>query len=101
MKRNTAVGICKLVVIMSVVSLFLGAIAFAEQGAGLSGEAVNINIATVKELAALPGIGKMKAEAIVAYRQENGRFNTVDDIKKIEGIGKKTFNKIREQVVVE
>ncbi len=101
MKRDTAVGICKLAVIMFVFSLFLGTIAFAEKGAGQSGDSVKINIATVKELAALPGIGKKKAEAIVAYRQENGSFNTVDDIKKIEGIGKKTFNKIREQVIVE
>ncbi len=101
MKRNITVGICKLAVMMFVVSLFLGTMAFAEKGAGQSGDAVNINAATVKELSALPGIGKKKAEAIIAYRTENGKFNTVDEIKKIEGIGKKTFNKIRKQVVVE
>ena len=47
--------------------------------------AVNINTATAAELEALPGIGPAKAKAIVAYRQQNGQFKTVEDLKNGEG----------------
>jgi competence protein ComEA len=59
---------------------------------------VNINEASVTELAGLSGIGKTKAEAIIAYRSKHGRFESVDDIKKIKGIGKKTFENIRNKI---
>ncbi len=59
---------------------------------------VNINEASVKELSGLSGIGKTKAEAIVAYRSKHGKFESVDDIKKINGIGKKTFENIRNKI---
>ncbi|KPN72773.1 helix-hairpin-helix domain-containing protein, partial [Neisseria sp. 74A18] len=53
----------------------------------LSLAAVNINTATEEELKALPGIGPSKAAAIVAYRQHNGQFKSVDDLKNVKGIG--------------
>lgn len=101
MKRNVVARACIPIVVLFLVSLLLGSVVFAEKGAVQSGDAININAATVKELAALPGVGKKKAQAIVAYRVENGKFESVDEIKKIDGIGKKTFNKIRDRVVVE
>jgi len=58
--------------------------------------AVNINTANAEELAkAIKGIGASKAEAIVAYREQNGPFTTVEDLAKIKGIGKKTVEKNR------
>lgn len=63
-------------------------------------ELININTATVKEMMKLPGIGKKKAEAIIAFRKENGGFQDMNDLKKIEGIGKKTFEKIKEHIVI-
>jgi competence protein ComEA len=53
---------------------------------------VNINTADAKTISeALAGIGMKKAEAIVAYRIKNGSFKTIDDLKRVSGIGVKTF----------
>lgn len=62
---------------------------------------VNINSADSKAIAsALNGIGQSKAEAIVQYRTENGHFKTVEDIKKVKGIGSKTFEKIKADLIL-
>lgn len=61
---------------------------------------VNINTATADELATLNGIGKSKAEAIVAYRTANGNFATVEDLTKVKGIGEKIIEKIKPEVTV-
>lgn len=99
MKKNLAAGVCMCVVIFFAAGLFMGGAAFADDNMGQG--AVELNTATVKELSTLPGIGKKRAQAIIAYRTENSRFKSVDELRKIEGIGKKTFDKIRESVVVE
>lgn len=62
---------------------------------------LNVNAATVKELRQLPGVGKVTAERIVAYRDANGAFVSVDGLSKVKGVGKKTLEKIRPLVVVE
>ncbi len=61
---------------------------------------ININTATVKELTILSGIGKKKAEAIINYRNNNGNFSDINDLRKVEGIAKKTFEKIKGKIVV-
>lgn len=63
--------------------------------------AVNINTATAEELKALPGIGPSKAEAIVAYRSQNGAFKSVDDLKNVKGIGDGILAKLRGEATVE
>ena len=62
---------------------------------------VNINTANVDELASLSGIGKVKAEAIVAYRTANGKFKTAEDLTKVKGIGDKTVEKIKGELTVD
>ena len=62
--------------------------------------AVNINTATATEFEALPGIGPAKAKAIVAYRQQNGQFKTVEDLKKVKGIGEGIFSKLKDEAAV-
>jgi len=57
--------------------------------------AVNINSATKEELDVLPGIGPVKAQAIVDYRKAHGPFKSVEDLKKVNGIGDATFDKIK------
>lgn len=61
---------------------------------------ININKATSVELQNLPGIGPSKAEAIIAYREDSGLFQTIDDLKLVTGIGDKTFEKLQDQIIV-
>lgn len=65
-----------------------------------SSELININTTPASELVKLKGIGEVKAAAIVEYRRINGNFKTVQDIMNVSGIGEKTFEKIRSQIMV-
>lgn len=65
-----------------------------------AGEAVNLNTATVQELDALPGVGPVTAAAIVAWRQANGKFTSVDQLADVEGIGPARLEKLRALVRV-
>lgn len=56
---------------------------------------ININTATTAELTELEGIGEVIAEDIVRYREENGAFNTVDELLNITGIGEDKLDRIR------
>lgn len=62
--------------------------------------AVNINTATKEELDVLPGIGPVKAQAIVDYRKANGPFKSLDDLKKVKGIGDATFDKLKGDIAI-
>lgn len=55
---------------------------------------ININTASALQLQALPGIGESKANQIVSYREANGEFSSLEDIKKVSGIGDGIFNQI-------
>lgn len=61
---------------------------------------ININTASVSELSTLPGIGEKKAQAIIDYRNENGYFNNIEDIKNISGIGDATYEKFKDLITV-
>lgn len=61
---------------------------------------VNINTADSVTLQTIPGIGPSKAERIIEYRNTQGRFQSVDDIKNISGIGDKTFENIKKYITV-
>lgn len=65
-----------------------------------SANKVNINTANETELTSLSGIGPAKAKAIVSYREENGPFKSVEDIKNVSGIGDKTFEKLKDSITV-
>ncbi len=56
---------------------------------------VDLNTATRMQLVALPGIGPTLADRILAYRAAHGRFSTVNDVKKVAGIGPKKFERLR------
>ena len=62
---------------------------------------VNINEAGEEELAQLPGIGYVLAGRIIDYREHNGYFDKLDDIKKISGIADKKFERIKEYLTLE
>ena len=61
---------------------------------------ININTANEEELQKLSGIGASIASKIVAYRKENGKFNTIEDIKNVSGIGDNKFNNIKNNIYV-
>jgi competence protein ComEA len=61
---------------------------------------VNINRAEVWLLKALPGIGESRAQAIIAYREQNGRFSHINELTKVEGIGTATYERIKQLVTV-
>lgn len=62
---------------------------------------LNINMATVEELDGLPGIGPSKAEAIIQYRQQNGLFTNIEQLKNVPGIGDSIFAQIKDRVTVQ
>ena len=61
---------------------------------------ININTADIGKLCELPGVGESLASRIVLYREENGKFKSIDDLKNVSGIGEKKFESLREYVVV-
>ncbi|MBP3223691.1 MAG: DUF655 domain-containing protein [Campylobacter sp.] len=67
--------------------------------ASLAFAEINLNTATKDELMALPGIGEAKADAIIEYRKNN-KFNSIDEIKNIKGIGEKRFEAIKDDLSV-
>lgn len=61
---------------------------------------VSINTATKEELMTLTGIGEAKADAIISYRNENGLFENIEDIKNVSGIGDSIFEKIKDNITL-
>lgn len=61
---------------------------------------VNINTATQAELETVKGIGPSKAKAIIDYRTKSGAFKSVDDLDNVKGFGKKTVDKVRNDISV-
>lgn len=68
-------------------------------GTGKAG-LVNINTADEKALDALPGIGPAMAKRIIEYRETEGQFQTIEDLKKVKGIGDAKFNKMKDKLCV-
>lgn len=61
---------------------------------------ININTALAEELDKLPNIGPARAADIIAYREENGDFQTIEEIKNIKGIGDKSFEDLKDLITV-
>ena len=61
---------------------------------------VNINTANKEKLATLPGIGEGTAEKIIEYRSKTGKFNVIDEIKKIPGIGESKFKSLKDKITI-
>lgn len=72
-----------------------------QQDADPGEKPLNVNTATEAELDAVDGIGPVLARRIVEYRQEHGPFRKMEDLLAVDGIGEKTLNILREQIVLE
>ena len=66
----------------------------------IPGERINLNTAPAVELRRLPGIGEKKAADIVAFREENGPFQSVEELMRVAGIGEVTLNALRDYITV-
>lgn len=74
-----------------------------EQGTENAGEnplSVNINTASQEQLCTLPGVGSSKAKSIIAYREQNGAYERIEDIMNVEGIKEGVFQKIKDHISV-
>lgn len=65
-----------------------------------AGAKVNLNTATAEQLDTLPGVGPVTAQAILDWREENGRFGSVEDLLDVKGIGDATLGELRDHVSV-
>ncbi|MDE6579326.1 MAG: helix-hairpin-helix domain-containing protein [Ruminiclostridium sp.] len=66
----------------------------------LTNDKININTASKEELMTLSGIGEVIAQRIIDYREEHGNFRSVEEIKKVKGIGEARFNSIKDHIIV-
>jgi competence protein ComEA len=68
--------------------------------AAKSAVVLNLNTATATDLQELPGIGAKTAARIVDYRQKNGPFKKIEELMNVQGVGEKSFLKLRSQITV-
>ena len=61
---------------------------------------IDLNLATAAELMTLSGIGQTKADSIIRYREKNGSFSSVEEIKQVEGIKEGVYNRIKDHIKV-
>lgn len=73
---------------------------FLLQNDAASSNLVNINTADVERLATLKGIGSALAQRIIDYREQNGAFKTIDEIKNVRGIGEKKFADFKDKITI-
>ena len=71
-----------------------------QQGEAVQDGKVNLNLAAEKELDTLPGIGPAMAKRILEYRQANGRFQDINELRNVKGIGEAKFAKIKDKVTL-
>lgn len=72
----------------------------SQTGDGDKAQKVNINTADVSELTTITGIGESRARAIIAWREEHGGFSSTEELKNIDGIADKTYEKIKDSITV-
>ncbi|MGE6259473.1 helix-hairpin-helix domain-containing protein [Heyndrickxia sporothermodurans] len=67
----------------------------------INNDKVNINTANSEQLQSISGIGPSKAASIIEYREQNGPYKKIEEIKNVTGIGDKTFEKLKESITVD
>ena len=72
----------------------------AQKSGAVPSEKINLNSATSEQLQSIPGIGPSTAKNILEYRTKVGKFNKIEEIINVRGIGEKKFQKIKERLTV-
>jgi len=95
------------IMIAAIAAIALSAAAAGAQGRATAPKAtataaapVNLNTATLDQLATIPGIGVKTAERIIAYREKNGGFKKIEDLMNVSGVGEKSFLKMKPLITV-
>ena len=106
-ERKVLLGIAALILIGSLIRHYKGQAAQgssivipAEENAFVS-KIININTASARQLQKINGIGPVTARRIIEYREEFGKFNGLDDLKKVKGVGEKKAKVIGEYICFE
>jgi len=81
-------------------AFLFASLAWAQTQAAAPKGKVNINTAAVPDLESLPRIGPKVAQRIVDFRTKNGNFKRIEDIMKVQGIGEKVFEQIKDRITV-
>jgi len=88
-------------VLVLCLGLALGPVsALAQKSGPVSTEKINLNSATAEQLQSLPGIGPAIAKNIVEHRAKIGKFNRIEEVINVKGVGEKKFEKIKDRLVV-
>lgn len=72
----------------------------AQKASAPTPEKINLNSATAEQLQSVPGIGPATAKSIIEYRAKVGKFNKIEEIINVKGIGEKKFQKIKDRLTV-
>ena len=87
---------------MKTIRIFVTFLALTFSAFVLAANPVNINTADAQALSKnIKGVGLKKAQAIIAYREQNGEFKSIEDLKKVKGIGNKLLEKNIDTIIVE
>lgn len=81
--------------------VWLSPVGYADPGPTGKDGRININKASVEELEQLPRVGQAVAKRIVDYREKNGSFKKVEDLRSVRGIGDKVLDQIRPSICVD
>ncbi len=87
-------------IILGLVLALAPSAALAQKSKSTLTEKVNINTATSEQLQTLPGVGPSLAKAIIDHRTKNGKFNKVEELLNVKGIGEKKYQKMKDRLVV-
>jgi competence protein ComEA len=88
------------IMLNKIVATLIIFLALSLNSAVFADEKININKATKSELLSINGIGSTTADEIIAYREKNGAFSSIDDLTKVKGIGEKKAAKLSENITL-
>ena len=100
MTRHLVAGALALAIVTLLPASSLAQQNGSSQSAPAPASPVNLNTATAADLEKLPGIGPATAARIIEYRQKNGSFKKAEELMNVQGVGEKTFLKLKSLVTV-